>query len=274
MSSTITRLTSLLAFLFLPHVAHSQEKPAPPATAEKTPPAAAPPAAEFKLPGVTIDRQKKEVRIDAIACLETGILEFAVCKPGTFEHEALFTTTARPELIHAALLLCGLKASPQTHAIPEIWWNEVAKKPESRVHIHVEWEEDSKKKRFSLHDLMQNRKEEEAVPEQPKVQIPEPQDSWIFCGSFIHGPEDGGKKVYAANISGVVVGIWPDPTALIQYGIPNENPYGDPGSGLEINEKNVPKTGTQVQMIFSYKAPEAEAKAPPTEGAPPPQPKK
>jgi hypothetical protein len=260
MFSTATPLALYSAILFSASMACAQDKPAPPATAE---PAQAPATQELKLPGVTIDREKKEVRVEAVACLETGILEFAVCKPGTFEHEALFTTTAKPELIHAALLLCGLRASPQTHSSPEIWWMEVEKKNQSRVQIHVEWEEESKKKRYSLHELMRSREAEgPPIPGQQKVEVKEPQDSWIFCGSFIHTPENGGNKLYAANLSGVVVGIWPDPTALIQYGIPNENPYGDPGSGLEINEKTIPKTGTKVQMIFTCKLPEAKEAAP------------
>ena len=43
---------------------------------------------EIKLPGVTISRATREVRIEATACLESGILEYVVCRPDTFEHEA------------------------------------------------------------------------------------------------------------------------------------------------------------------------------------------
>lgn len=231
-----------------------------------SPPATRPATKELKLPGVTIDREKKEVRIEAEACLESGLLEYAVCKPGTFEHEALFTTTAKPELIHAALLLCGLKASPQIQASPELWWMEAIKNQASRLQIHVEWEEKSQKKRFALHALMQSRTEQDPTSDQKKSVVRLAEDAWVFCGSFIHTPEGGGAKQYAANLSGVVVGIWPDPTALIQYGIPNENPYENVGSGLEINEENMPKTGTKVQMIFTCQpAPPAPQPAPQSE---------
>ncbi len=230
--------------------------------------------ANLKLPGVTINREKLEVSVDAICCLDAGLLEYAICKPDTFEHESLFTTTAKPELIHAALLLCGLKDNPQIHTLPELWWNEALKKKESRLQIEVEWEDNKQKVRHSLSSLMQSRQGEDPREQNKVAAKPKPaEDAWIFCGSFIHKPENGGPNAYAANLSGVIVGIWPDPTAVIQYGVPNENPYGNPEAGLEINEEKMPKLGTAVKLIFICKSPEkkevVEEKKPTPETAQP-----
>ena len=49
------------------------------------------------VPGVTVNRETREVRVEATVCLKSGILEYLVCKPNTFEHEAIFTTTTKPD---------------------------------------------------------------------------------------------------------------------------------------------------------------------------------
>ena len=97
------------------------------------------------MPGVTVSRKTREVRIDAKVCLQEGILEYAVCRPNTFEHEAIFTTDAKPELVHAALLLCGLKPTPQLRGMGDLWWEKAMKQKQSRVKIEVEWEQDKNK---------------------------------------------------------------------------------------------------------------------------------
>ena len=93
---------------------------------------------EVKMPGVTVNRETHEIRIEAAVCLQQGILEYVVCKPGTFEHEAIFTTTAKPELIHAALLLSGIKPTPLPRNSPVLWWGRALKQKASRVKIEVE----------------------------------------------------------------------------------------------------------------------------------------
>jgi hypothetical protein len=76
-------------------------------------------------------------------------------------------------------------------------------------------------------------------------------DGWVFAGSFIRPDPDSGARIYAGNISGILVGIWPDPSTVIQYGIASGNPYEGLHNGLEIDEKRVPKLGTKVNLIFS-----------------------
>lgn len=222
-------------------------------------------ATEIKLPGVTIDRATREVRIDAEVCLQAGILEFVVVRPDTFEHEAIFTTTAKPELVHAALLLCGLKPTPQLRGMTELWAEKALKQKQSRVKIEVEWEEKGKKNRINLTSLLVDREGFEEDGAEPakgeKKKESKVQDAWIFAGSFLHVSQKTGKPFYAANSSGILVGIWPDPSTVIQYGISSGNPYEGERLGLEINEELVPKVGTKVKLVFSqYTPPAKEAK--------------
>ena len=217
---------------------------------------------EIKLPGVTINRATREFRIEATACLESGILEYVVCRPNTFEHEAIFTTEAKPELVHAALLLCGLNPTPQLRGLTELWWDKAMEKEESRVTIEVEWQEEGNQKRVNLTSMLRSREDWAAATDRPDPEKdrkePEVQDAWVFAGSFIQGNRETGERIYAANLSGILVGIWPDPSTVIQYGIASGNPYEGKDLGMEINTEQVPRTGTKVHLVFSRHTPPEE----------------
>jgi len=213
---------------------------------------------EVKMPGVTINRATKEVRIDAEVCLTSGILEYVICRPDTFEHESIFTTNAKPELIHAALLLCGLKPTPQLRGMHALWCEKAVKQAQSRVKIEVEWEEKGVYKRVNLTSLRRNRQDlivdAGAAESEKKSKEPQVQDAWVFAGSFLHTNKETGKQFYAANSSGILVGIWPNPSTVIQYGLASGDPYKGKHQGLEINEERVPKVGTKVKLVFSRHA--------------------
>jgi hypothetical protein len=212
-------------------------------------------ADEIKLPGVTINRATREARIDAEVCLQSGFLEYVVCRPDTFEHEAIFTTKAKPELVHAALLLCGLKPTPQLRGMSALWSEKAMQQKRSRVKIEVEWELEGVKNRVNLtsflRDRGENRFDTEADAEENPEKEPLVQDAWIFAGSFLHVSKKTGKRFYAANSSGILVGIWPDPSTVIQYGVVSGDPYKASHLGLEIHEDRVPKVGTKVKLVFS-----------------------
>ena len=208
---------------------------------------------EIKMPGVTIDRATREVSIAGEVCLQSGILEYVVCMPNTFEHEAIFTTSAKPELVHAALLLSGLKPTPQLRGMTEIWWDKAMQQQASRVKIEVEWKHEGVLKRVNLTSMLQGR-QTSTVATQKQDSEPQIKDAWIFAGSFLHLNKESGEQFYAANRSGILVGIWPDPSTVIQYGLPSGNPRDGEHVGIEIFEENVPQVGTKVKLVFSRKA--------------------
>jgi hypothetical protein len=203
------------------------------------------------MPGVVINRQAQEVRIDAKVCLDKGILEYVVCLPNTFEHEAIFVTQAKPELVHAALLLCGLKPTHQMRGMGELWFEKAIKQERSRVKVEVEWLQDGKKKRVSLASMLRNRQDIDIAEANNRKKEPKVQDIWIFSGSVLITDERTKERHYAANSSGILVGIWPNASTVIQYGLPSGNPYEGGHLGLEIDEERVPKVGTEVKLVFS-----------------------
>lgn len=206
---------------------------------------------EIRFPGVTVDRESRQVKIDAEVCLEEGILEYVVCKPNTFEHEAIFTTEASPELVHAALLLAGLKPTPQRKGLDEIWFRNALKQDHSRVKIEVEWKDQGKLQRKSLTDLLRSRVDVESLPAGGGDVDAEAREAWVFAGSFMDRKRENNEPFYAANLSGILVGIWPEMSAVIQYGIPSGNPYEGEHQGFEIDKDEVPALGTKVSLIFS-----------------------
>ena len=123
------------------------------------------------------------------------------------------------------------------------------KKKDSRVKIEVEWKEEDKTKRVNLTKMLRKRSDELEDPKDEKKKTIK--DAWIFSGSFIHFNEETDTRTYAANFSGIIVGIWPDRSTVIQYGIENGNPYEGKNLGIEIDETQVPKVDTKVTLILS-----------------------
>lgn len=214
-------------------------------------PAEEAPAAGVQFPGYTIDLKQREVRMQAEVCCTSGILEYLVCLPGTFEHESIFVTTCRPELLHAALLLIGLEPHPPSGPDPEAWWQEGAARKASHVRLEVVWQEGEKTHRKDMAALLVNR-EAKGAEDGP--------DTWLFVGSFFH--RAGAREIYAARIEGVVVGIWFQPSCVIQYGRKTGNPYRGTDLGMAVRETAVPPRGTRVELIFSPRLPPAGTKPP------------
>lgn len=217
-----------LAWLLLAQtVLWSAEAVAPPA-----------PAVVTLAPGLTLDAGKREVRMEARICLQQGILEYLVCRQGTFEHEAVFVTTCKPSLLHAALLVIGVDPYPFMPG-GEDWRQNALDHPASRLAIHVECEQDGRTSRRRIEEFLVDRsKRDGAVP-----------GIWIFSGSSFLQTE--GRNQYAADLTGAVIGLIPEGAASIQFGASAGNPYQGEDQGLEVNRDATPAVGTAVRLLFS-----------------------
>jgi len=78
-------------------------------TQETPKPAAKAPTERLEFPGLTIDRKRHLVDLEATICLDRGPLELIACTKGTKEHESIVTVKAKPRLVHLGLLLIGVK---------------------------------------------------------------------------------------------------------------------------------------------------------------------
>jgi len=67
------------------------------------------------LPGIIVDTEKGEVRLEGKVCLREGALELVVCSEGTREHESIVVVKARPSHVTFALALLGLEPGQPAH---------------------------------------------------------------------------------------------------------------------------------------------------------------
>jgi hypothetical protein len=214
----------------------------------------------LKVSGIEVDIKKREVRLDATVCLSRGILEYLVCLPGTFEHETIFTVKCKPSQFHLALLAVGLVPRP---FIPdEKWWEKAQEDKQARVSVAVEYDQDGKKQRRRITEFLVNRERQDGT-------VP---DRWIFTGSAFYN-EDG-KTRYAADATGIVIGLIPRGAAVIQLGQKVGIPYRGDDQGLEINTDTIPAVGTAVHLVFTPLAEKGEQAGRPTKGIEPGPPKK
>jgi hypothetical protein len=191
----------------------------------------------LKLKGIEVDVPKREVRMDAAVCLDEGILEYLVCLEGTFEHETVFSTKCRPSQLHLALLMTGLVPHPFKPGGD--WWHRARARERSRVGIEVEFEQDGEKRRCSVAEFLVSRENDDGVV----------LDRWVFTGSVLFDHE--GKSRYAADYSGIVVGIIPEGSGVIQYGERAGVPYQGDDQGMEVNARTVPAAGAKVKLVFT-----------------------
>jgi len=212
-------------------------------------------------PGFTIDFKAQEVLMDARVCLDEGILEYLACTKGTFDHEAIFDTKAKPELLHASLLFLGMEPDPRFVQMGSVIWDLTGERPNCLLKIYVEWEEAGELMRIDLEHFLVNRESED---EEEFFDLEDdPNSYWVFTGSFFF--KSGEEQVYAANENGGVVAIWMNPSCVIQYGKTLENPYQGEDSGLEINTEVCPPAGTEVKLVFKPFSPPMKKKKDQTE---------
>jgi len=83
--------------------------------AEKALPPAEKPILLTTLPGIVVDTEKGEVRLEGKVCLQKGALELVVCSEGTREHESVVVVKARPSHVTFALALLGLEPGQPAH---------------------------------------------------------------------------------------------------------------------------------------------------------------
>jgi len=88
--------------------------PALAAEPDAAPPPPSAPAADQDLviktlPGIVVDTKAREVRLESVVCLQSGLLELLACSQGTREHESIIAVKAKPSHVTFALALLGLE---------------------------------------------------------------------------------------------------------------------------------------------------------------------
>jgi hypothetical protein len=225
------------------------------------------PARVFQLPGLTVNLDERYVDLDATVCLDQGFLELIACTKGSKEHESIVAVDARPQHVHAALLLLGASSGHPTmqRQIGEEnprWIHLPAKgdpivvslvirnrEGEHIVHpisdfvMHID-DADSQPTRA----IPAGGDEGEPADENDPTQLPK---AFIFAGSLVINGEDGSRE-YLADRSGHVISV-------VTFGdevlcLPGMHTADNAGLVWQLNPQLLPAVGTQVKLRLTRPA--------------------
>jgi hypothetical protein len=180
----------------------------------------------FQVGQVTLNKSNRTVNFPATVNLRDETVEYAVVHKTGKTHESIFRTEARPQDIHVALLLLGVKPvmtnlfGVDGKALP----------PGEKVFIEMSWNNEGARVSHALEDLVLNRETHKTLS----------RGAWIYNGSnFSEG-------AFTAQRDGSIVSIHIDPDALIN----NPRP-GRENDDLHVpNAAKLPAIGTPVEIVI------------------------
>jgi hypothetical protein len=164
---------------------------------------------------VRVELAAKRVEAPARVVLEKGILEFAVVKAGGREYESAIAVDAPPLHVQTALLLAGFD-----------------KGQELRLRVRLPSGEER-----AVSTLMRDRASGEVLSDEP----------WTYQGSTVF------QGQFMADVTGAVVALWKDESAIVSATTDRGNPYRGATLGLEMAPGG-PPAGTKVTLIFQAEA--------------------
>ena len=221
--------------------ARAQETAKPPAEAA---PAAAPDPA--KLPNVNVNIEQKYIDLSGEVCLNDGLLELVVTVRSAKEHESVFTVKARPQHIHLALLMLGLKPGA-----PGSWRYEDRKpipidpKGDRVAAFAVFRDKDGKEVETPINQFVKDRVSGKTLDSHV----------FLFAGSKLVDPPMG-ERFYMADQTGDVVSLVSFDAELLA--IPRAASSANDDLIWVANREKLPEVGTPVTIRLRSAEPATE----------------
>jgi hypothetical protein len=201
--------------------------------------------------GVTVDKEKRLIRIDAKVAprkiddpryKEIYPIEVIACWPfprGQKAHETVVTIEAKPSAVHKALVDFGLK--PGTPRFGE--GKEPPLGPECKIYLEMP-DAAGEMRRVPIDRTLVDKKTGKPFPKSV---------TWRFTGSVRTKPDPNkAETVYGADRSGTLITIFPVTNeAVFQTNLTMEYEHL---MKLETNPKVLPKVGTPVKLVIEVPA--------------------
>ena len=233
------------------------------------------PAFEPVLPGIWRHPETRAIQVDGAACTEKGILEYIAVADGGKEYESVFSLACRPSHLHVAMLMAGYEAGKLPMNVRGDYSTEVTVVAPSRppgtptrtppppehdqqlgshptcVTIEIDVRQsDGSWRRCPVESFLLDRRT--GKPPEPLA--------WAFTGSFFLRDDTIGVEYFVADRERSLIGLWYDPTALLNVTENVGNPYRGDNLGLELNAKTLPPRGTPVRVRLIPIAPDTQAR--------------
>ena len=227
----------------------------PPAVGDQEEPSQEPPKGLF--PGIQVDLRGKRITVEGAIAIPRGLIELVACTRYGKTHESICALEVDPQHFKAAILLLGLKESPQVKRLGEA-------KPLTgdKVVITIEWEEGEETRSYRAEELIWDR----------STKSPMEKVGWVFTGSrFLKVPyytpdkeEPEEREVFMASEKGSLVTTYHDPDSIL------DNPLAKGGDDTiyHANDKLLPPRGTRIRFILepAEKRPEGAEETEEVEG--------
>jgi hypothetical protein len=179
-----------------------------------------------------IDGDKKRVLIDAEVCLRDGLLEQLMTRKQTKEHEAILAVDTDAKVIHAALLLTGVKPGS-----PVKFGEKVTPATGPVINISLRYEEKDKTVTVPAKDWLRGSKGKKL-----------PDFDWVFAGSKLVPSPDPKEKPYFLANDGDVICVSNFESALLDVNIAST--ADNDSLNFEANTPKIPEKGTKVTVIL------------------------
>jgi len=196
---------------------------------------------KYRIGGVTLDAKTREIRFATKVNMDTGLLEYIICKQQGKLHEALLATEINATHLSLAFTLLRYVPSPELFGLrdetghPSGLYPNVpaAVKAGARISVEVEWSVDGKTHRLPINDWIQLSVKESGMKPGP----------WLYTGSDFY------EGKFVPEMTGDLAAIMVDQGCLINYpGADNV----DNGSQVWYGyPKRIPAVGTPVTVIIT-----------------------
>ena len=180
----------------------------------------------FAIGLVTLDQSARRISFPATVNLREETVEYVVVHKTGKAHESLFRTDARPQDIHLAMLLLGVKP------VMTNWFGADGKAPPrgDQVWIEVTWTDLYSRHQMRIEDLVLNKETSRTLP----------RGDWIYNGSNFS------EDRFTAQRDGSIVSIHIDPDALIN----NPRPGRENDDLYRPHAEKLPPIGTAVVITI------------------------
>lgn len=208
--------------------------------------------------GVTINREKLYIDVEAKVCLRVGeFLEMFACTKDTREHESIVVVDAQPSTMHLGLLLLGLEPGKPLSYDVSVDPPKLVPATGPKIGVYIVQTIDGKEKETPANEWVKDNKTGKKMKD----------NTWLFAGSAQTTYE--GKPLYLADVNGSVV-------SLVNFGddlLTRDNQLTQDNASHDKvwapNTDAIPKVGTKVILRLRAEKPEPgeEAEGEAAEGA-------